>query len=51
MADGSEPHDGNEEKEYEYDSWVLTEPNFHWLIDTNGQYSQMLELVKFHALI
>jgi len=42
MSDGSEPHDGNEEKEYEYDSWVLTEQSFHWLADTNGQYKQML---------
>jgi hypothetical protein len=37
MTDGSEPYDGNEEKEYEYDSWVLTEQGFHWLVDTNGQ--------------
>lgn len=37
MTDGSEPHDGNEEKEYEYDSWVLTEQSFHWLAETNGQ--------------
>ncbi|KAF8506868.1 RIC1-domain-containing protein [Russula emetica] len=41
MADGSEPHDGNEEKEYEYDSWVLTEQSFHWLTDTNVTVSNI----------
>jgi hypothetical protein len=51
MSDGSEPHDGNEEKEYEYDSWVLTEQSFHWLTDTNGQCLADVESVKFHVLI
>lgn len=42
MADGPGVHDGGEDKENEYDSWVLTEQSFQWLIDTNGQRSQML---------
>ncbi|KAF8482108.1 RIC1-domain-containing protein [Russula ochroleuca] len=36
MTDGPELHrGGDEDKGYEYDSWVLTEQNFQWLIDTN----------------
>ena len=51
MADDTEPHNGNEEKEYEYDSWVLTEQSFQWLIDMNGRYSQMLRWPTFRILI
>jgi hypothetical protein len=43
MTDGPElHHSGGEDKGYEYDSWVLTDQSFQWLIDTNGQRSQML---------
>ncbi len=45
MTDGTEPHDSNEE--YEYDSWVLAEQSFKWLIDMNGQCSQMLSRSNF----
>jgi hypothetical protein len=47
MTDGSELHDGDEDKEYEYDSWVLTEQSFPWLVDANGQCLQMLSRQSF----
>ena len=40
--DGPGLHDGGEDKEHEYDSWVLTEQSFQWLIDTNGRRSRIL---------
>ncbi|KAI0004091.1 RIC1-domain-containing protein [Russula compacta] len=41
LTDGAEPHDGDEDREYAYNSWVLTEQSFQWLIDTNVAVSNI----------
>ncbi|KAI0304643.1 RIC1-domain-containing protein [Russula brevipes] len=40
VTDGAEPLVG-EDKKYDYDSWILTEQSFPWLIETNVAVSKI----------
>jgi hypothetical protein len=46
MTEGAGPPVG-EDKQYDYDSWVLTEQSFPWLIETNGRYTQAMSWLPF----
>jgi hypothetical protein len=32
-----EPYDGGEDQDEDYESWTLSDQDFPWLIDANGQ--------------
>ena len=40
MAEAQEPGGGDEDTGYHYDSWALTDGNFEWLVDTDGQWAR-----------